>query len=70
MKRIPDVKVVTLALNARTVEGDAVLVERLVARMAGDGWAFASLATPSVYRALVAFTRPAKMGSRRSDPTE
>ena len=67
MKRIPDVKVVALHLQARDVEGDAMLVEELVARMAKHGWAFASLAAPTNQTALVAFTRPA---SRRSDSTK
>lgn len=58
MKRIPDVRVVALRLNAEDVEGDAALVEELVARMATDGWAFMSLAAPTCATALVAFTRP------------
>lgn len=64
MKRIPEVKVIALHLQAVDVEGDAVLVEELVARMAERGWAFASLAAPTHQTALVTFTRPA---SRRSE---
>ncbi len=57
MKKIPEVKVVAMHLRAKDVEGDAVLVEKLVAEMAEDGWVFASLAAPTHNTALVAFTR-------------
>lgn len=60
MKRVPEIKVMAMDLSARDNAGDAVLVENLVERMAEDGWAFVTLAAPTVQTALVVFSRPPK----------
>lgn len=42
--------------------GHAGLVEKLMVKMAIDGWAFVSLATPTTSMALVVFSRPVQKG--------
>ncbi len=57
MKHKTEHKTVPLKLNAKNNEGDAALVDELVAKMVADGWAFVSLASPTAQTALVVFSR-------------
>jgi len=54
--------VVPMRLDARDNAGDARLVERLIAKMATNGWTFVSLAAPTAQTALVVFSRPMRKG--------
>lgn len=60
MIKSPEYKVVSVELDAQNVKGDAVLLDKLIAKMVANGWTFESLTTPTHTYAFVVFARPSQ----------